>query len=674
MKAPSVLVIGVVLAVVALVAVPLSPQGETFSEDGVDYAVVSEGRVEVVGGTASDLRITGSVSHGGVEYEVASIAEGAFSASSDLVSVTMSGVPDIGDGAFQMCMSLREVVLGEGVESIGYAAFGYCPMLGSVSLPSTLTSMQGNPFVMCEGLSSISVDEGNTVFSVHEGALVDDLNGVLVRCPDTGAGSFTVPDTVTSIAEFAFAANGSIVSLTVPDSVTSIGDMAFSDMTALESVSLPGHLEYMGMNAFSGCVSLLSFQVPTVTECGGYVLNGCIALADVTFAEGVSDIPDGMFYHCVSIQGIAFPDSVTRLGGSVLEGCSSLQVVSLPAGLVSVGDRAFSDCPNLLRIEVEAGGRYTSDDGVLIDTETAVLVKYPAGREDTVYSVPSGILRIIESAFEWSDVVAVDLPEGLVAIDDEAFANCSSLEYVELPSTLAVIGDGAFYRCSSLGSIRIPAGTEYIGDEVFTGCSSLQSIDVDNANPGYTSVDGVLYDRDMTLLKQFPGGRSERVYVVPASVTEIGPGALALCSGLMAIDVEEGNRAFSSVGGVLMDALGTTVIVVPSGKVGDYRVPEEVVRFETGALYGCYDVSLVFYTTDVEFEVMSLSVGDAGRTGTLSISAPDGFSVPDYAYDDHTLVLLDTGGEKRDMATIAIGIAVTVFALVTAVAVFWRRP
>ena len=89
---------------------------------------------------------------------------------------------------------------------------------------------------------------------------------------------------------------------------------------------------------------------------------------------------------------------------------------------------------------------------------------------------------------------------------------------------------------------------------------------------------------------------------------------------------------------------------------------------------GRYDVSLIFYTIDVEFEIESLSVGDQGRSATLEISAPVGFVIQEYAVDDFTRIDLDTGGEARDTATVLIGVAVSLFAVISTAALLWRRP
>lgn len=673
MKAAAAAIILAVIALSALAVFSSPADGETFSEGGIEYEVLPDGTVSVVGGDVAHLVLDGTVSHGGNLYTISSVGAHAFSGSESLVSVDVSGVPEIGAWAFNMCINLERVALGEGVQEIGELAFGYSGRLSELSLPSTVSHMHANPFVYCTSLDAVSVDPGNPAYQVMDGSLVDVQRGILVLC-FSASGDYTVPEAVSSIEEAAFYGKRGITSMTLHDGVRRIADQAFSGMADMEAVVLPERLDYLGSNAFFGCESLTSVRVPSCGAMGDYVFSSCYGLTEVSFAGAQAHLPDGMFYYCASLREVAVPDGAAGVGKSAFEGCSSLRTVSLPASVEEVGERALADCPNLTGVEVDpANVHYRSDDGVLLCTDTMELVKYPVARTDAVYAVPSGIVGIAESAFSGCRLSAVDLPEGLVTIGAEAFAFSGSLRYAELPSTVAVIGNGAFYRCSSLESVSVPAATVSIGGDVFTGCSSLEAIEVDPANPEYVSADGVLYTSDMTLLKQFPGGKSQRVFVLPSTVTELGAGALALCTGLMAIDVEEGSASFSSVGGVLMDASGTTLIAIPSGKVGEYRVPEEVVRFETGALRGCYDVSLIFYTTGVEFGIGSLSVGDEGRSAVLRISAPPGFEVRDFAADDYTRIDLDTGGEARDTMTIIIGVAVSLFAMVSTAMIFFRR-
>jgi len=112
---------------------------------------------------------------------------------------------------------------------------------------------------------------------------------------------------------------------------------------------------------------------------------------------------------------------------------------------------------------------------------------------------------------------------------------------VTLPSTIegypvTSIGNGAFQWCSSLTSVTIPGSVTSIGDYAFRGCTALTSIAVAEGNSAYASANGVLFDKSQTTLVQYPGGKTG-AYTIPGSVTSIGYGAFASCTGLTSITI-----------------------------------------------------------------------------------------------------------------------------------------
>ena len=109
-------------------------------------------------------------------------------------------------------------------------------------------------------------------------------------------------------------------------------------------------------------------------------------------------------------------------------------------------------------------------------------------------------------------------------------------EIVGKPVT--TIGPEAFWACRNLTSVTIPNSVTSIGDFAFWNCTSLTAITVDAANPAYSSVDGVLFDKDQTTLIQWPGGRAG-AYTIPDSVTSIGIWAFSYCSSLSSVAIPD---------------------------------------------------------------------------------------------------------------------------------------
>ena len=151
---------------------------------------------------------------------------------------------------------------------------------------------------------------------------------------------------------------------------------------------------------------------------------------------------------------------------------------------------------------------------------------------------------------------------------------------------VTAIGKYAFYECSKLKEVTIPSSVEAIGSDAFSECSSLTSINVEEGNTKYASEDGVLFNKDKTTLRQFPEGKGGS-YIIPKDVTSVLTDAFHGCSSLTWIDVEEGNTKYASEDGVLFNKDKTMLIKFPGGKGGSYIIPSSVTYITEGVFNGC---------------------------------------------------------------------------------------
>ncbi len=186
---------------------------------------------------------------------VISIGAYAFDWCTDLTSIAIpDSVTNIGDGAFNYCDSLTSITIPDSVVSIGDYAFISCLSLTSITIPDSVASIGYNAFNYCDSLTEINVDENNEYYCDIDSVLFDKEVVTLIQYPagktDT---SYIIPDSVTSIGNWAFSRCNSLTSVTIGDSVTSIGYYAFSECDSLTSVSLGDSVASIGESAFSSC-------------------------------------------------------------------------------------------------------------------------------------------------------------------------------------------------------------------------------------------------------------------------------------------------------------------------------------------------------------------------------------------------------------------------------------
>lgn len=289
-----------------------------------------------------------------------------------------NSVTSIKEYAFLLCLNLTSVNIPESVKNIGYFAFNGCS-LTTVTIPNSVTSIGFSAFGSCLRLISIMVDIANPNYDSRNNcnAIIETSTNTLISgCKNT----------------------------TIPNSVTSIGDFAFLSCPDLISITIPGRVKSIGYSAFRNCTGLVTIDIP----------------------DNVTSIGDNAFKYCTSLTSVTIPNSVTSIGDEAFYGCSSLTSITIPNSVMNIGNRAFSGCSNL-----------------------------------TSVSISDSMTSIGESTFEdCSRLTSIHIPEGVTTIERSAFFGCKRLTSIDIPSSVKSIGNNAFYGCPII-RIYLSKATKY---------------------------------------------------------------------------------------------------------------------------------------------------------------------------------------------------------------------
>ena len=183
-------------------------------------------------------------------------------------------MPDY-DGCGPWDDTFSKIVIKEGITSIGVNAFRNCKKLRDITIPNSVTSIGKGAFWYCAKLSTMQVDKDNKTYDSR-----NDCNAIIETAKNTlifGCENTKIPNSVTSIGDYAFGGCPGLTSITIPNSVTSIGDFAFGGCSGLTSITIPNSVTSIGDYAFFACSGLTSITIPnSVTSIGDNAFRDCI--------------------------------------------------------------------------------------------------------------------------------------------------------------------------------------------------------------------------------------------------------------------------------------------------------------------------------------------------------------------------------------------------------------
>lgn len=492
-------------------------------------------------------------------------------AKEDTSYVIPSTVTTIKEYAFQNNDKLTSVTIPESVTTIEQYAFEDCDALTSVTVPKSVTTMGTYAFANCGALESVTLTDGLTVIGIYAFYNCDALTAV------------TIPGSIATLSNCAFHDCDGIIEATIQNGVETIGDHAFNSCAALTTVNfaesvkninyrafyncgkltnlvLPKYIENIGERAFANCDALTEVTIPgTVTSIGNYAFQSCASLTEVVYEEGTTITGYGAFYGCKLLKNVTLPSTMSTISTYTFDACYALDEIILPENLTTIGNYSFYDCDALAEI-------------VIPDSVTS-LGSYAFQYCEKLESVTigSGVKTIGERAFQGCIALkSITVPGNVTTIGQEAFYGCTALESIILEDGVTTINADAFTNCTALTSVNIPASITSITSDLFTGCTNLAAINVAEDNETYSSEDGVVYNKDKTVLMMYPVGKTDESFVIPSTVKEIKAEAFRDNAYLKNITIPEGVETIGASNFYNCDALVSITVPDSVTSVGNY--------------------------------------------------------------------------------------------------------
>ena len=498
----------------------------------------------------------------------------------------------------------------------------------SISIPNTIKVIGVGAFEEARGLESIEVREIegaiNPIYSSYDGALIKkDVDGLvyLEFVPRVKKGTLTIPENVDGILAKAFNFTPFIEKVIISKDVTKIADLAFFDCEklkeiefindgtkpltidegafvntpALQVIKFPARLASISVSTLNSIGSLSTVYVYEGGEHYGSTADGILTngedtllyvptawKGDVVVPVGITAIGENAFANRAGVTSVTIPAWVTSIGKNAFANTPYLSSVTIEGGkfeTLTIGEYAFAGCTSLTTLVINGGS--SMDDG-------ALEIGAYAFANNTKLATPTisenaNITSIGAYAFSGCSAISeVVIQKTTTTIGEKAYAQCSNISKVSFAEGANVaFGSFVFEGCQKISSIALPSTITAFDGSVFAGCNNITEILVDADNPVLCSIDGILYDKDVTTVLYCPKAKVVDFTTLPATVTKIGTAAFQANPSLTAITIpaaitEIGEMAFKNCIGLTSVVFEGTNVVIGASAFEECRILETV--------------------------------------------------------------------------------------------------
>ncbi len=447
----------------------------------------------------------------------------------------------------------------------------------------------------------------------------------------TALEEINIPQSTTTLGNYAFGSCSSLKSVSGGDNLTSIGNGSFSQCKTLNAVSLSESLTELGAGTFSHCTSLSNIIIPNgVSKLDKNTFYNCTSLTEATIGRKVSYIDSSCFGNCSSLSDVVFlSPSVSISSGSFsagsFAGCTSLKSIILPDNTKFDTSTFDTNIVLIVNENTQAhtlaeqyGYLYIFNDGIndvgfyTVDNITYCIVNEEAvaigcaDRTITEVIIPDKVegypVTELRRTFEnFTALTTVTLPDSILRITENAFRGCTSLYEINLPDTVKVIGDYAFCGCKSLKEIYIPPNVTEIGNYAYSSMLLTGTLfipdTVENINSYAFSSNSfqkvVIGNGTKTIgIYAFKGCRQLEEVVFGDSITSINGYSFQSCTALTSITFPDGLEKIDSY--AFQDC----------SKLEDLEIPDNLTSIGYCAFYNCSKL------TNVKLPKNSITIGN----------------------------------------------------------------
>ncbi len=425
---------------------------------------------------------------------ISTIDEGVFSNCRGITNIVLpQSVKIIKTSAFENCKSLKTITFPNELDELWPYVFKNCTSLETIyNLPWQIKWMAGYLFENCTSLKDIYFNGTKEWWNIIYGSgdLGMDMSEVTIHCVDGDIGGNEINWTLDENGVLTISGTGKmynyfdhdapweadklkIKKVVIEKGVTKIGAHSFCGCKNLDSVMIPASVISSGKEAF--CCDNYGGHVNKVYI--EDIKSWCnIEFQDVRANPLIFDTK--LYLNNNLVENLVIPEDMAEIGWAAFYGCSSIKTVSIPSAMTGEYWYIFNSCNNLEEIVVDNDNpTYCSIDGNLFSKDKKMIYQFCNGKKDTKYIVPDSVTQIGDEAFfNCTNLQYVILPDSLTIIGNSCFNGCTSLKEIKIPNSVTEISWWTFSRCKSLTNITIPNTVVEIYDNAFNSCANLSDI------------------------------------------------------------------------------------------------------------------------------------------------------------------------------------------------------